>query len=208
MYGQIGASTYEETHANTNDSTIKTVVDNWYKTNILDTGYEEYLADVIYCDDRKLENGGYGTVATYYESWDRFMRGSLFGYNPVLTCSQKNDRFTVNDTSKGNGVLTYPVGLITADELALAGGKYNTGNNNYYLYTGNYFWTMTSALFVDGHAGSWAESGYTGSYVGIYMQLVDNIYGVRPVISLKPSVELTGSGTMEDPWICTIDNSN
>ena len=201
MYGQIGASTYEETHANTNDSTIKTVVDNWYKTNILDTGYEEYLADVIYCDDRKLENGGYGTVATYYESWDRFMRGSLFGYNPVLTCSQKNDRFTVSDTSKGNGVLTYPVGLITADELALAGGKYNTGNNNYYLYTGNYFWTMSSALFVDGHAGSWAESGYTGSYVGIYMQLVDNIYGVRPVISLKPSVELTGSGTMEDPWI-------
>ena len=29
MYGETGSSTYEETHRNTNDSTIKTVIDTW-----------------------------------------------------------------------------------------------------------------------------------------------------------------------------------
>ena len=30
MYGTPGSSTYEQTHANINDSTIKTYIDNWY----------------------------------------------------------------------------------------------------------------------------------------------------------------------------------
>ena len=54
MYGQAGSSTYKETHANTNNSAIKSTVDNWYKTNIVDKGYENYVDDVIYCNDREI----------------------------------------------------------------------------------------------------------------------------------------------------------
>ena len=80
MYGQAGASTYTEAHANINDSTIKTIVDNWYKTNIVDKGYSDKVADVIYCNDRKVYTGsswsgygtlGYGTNATTYEPASR-----------------------------------------------------------------------------------------------------------------------------------------
>ena len=57
----------------------------------------------------------------------------------MLTCLQKNDAFTVNDTFKGNGALTYGIGLITADEVVLGGGwsllDLSLKNYHYYLYT-------------------------------------------------------------------------
>ena len=55
MYGQTGASSYSAAHANTNSSTIKTVVDNWYKANIIDKGYRDKVEeDTIYCNDRSI----------------------------------------------------------------------------------------------------------------------------------------------------------
>ena len=75
MYGKTGASTYAETHANTNDSTIKAYLDNWYKTNILGTVHEQYLADNVFCNDRSISsnkpnkrynNLGYGADTTAY----------------------------------------------------------------------------------------------------------------------------------------------
>ena len=39
MYGSTGASSYSATHANTNNSTIKGILDSWYKTNIVDKGH-------------------------------------------------------------------------------------------------------------------------------------------------------------------------
>ena len=56
MYGKIGASTYTAAHANTNDSTIKAYLDNWYKTNILGTVHEQYLADNVFCNDRSISS--------------------------------------------------------------------------------------------------------------------------------------------------------
>ena len=67
MYGATNASTYEETHANINNSTIKIVVDNWYKTNIEDKGYANYVSDTIFCNDRSLISGtGVGTTIADY----------------------------------------------------------------------------------------------------------------------------------------------
>ena len=193
MYGQTGASSHSATHANTNNSTVKTVVDNWYKTNIQDKGYSDKVADVIYCNDRSLNSGtGYGTNGTAYGARQRIVDGN----NLVLTCTNQNDRFTVDDTSRGNGALTYPIGLITADEVAMAGGVNETSNSSFYLYTGYEYWTMSPSLFKDN--ASLELYVYFNSK--IYDNYVRSTYGVRPVLSLKSSVELTGNGTMDSPY--------
>ena len=200
MYGQTGASSYSATHANTNSSTIKTTVDNWYKTNIVDAGYSDKVADVIYCNDRQIDNlSGYGTALGYGTNQTAYMaRYRLYtNKSPVLTCTNKNDRFTVSDTSRGNGALTYPVGLITEDEVAMGGGVYATSNSSYYLYTGNYYWTMSPCYFNSGYAREW----YVYSNGRIYNVNVPYSHGVRPVLSLKSDITLTGSGTQTDPWI-------
>ncbi len=209
MYGTPGSNTYEETHANINDSTIKKVVDNWYKINIEDKGYSYYVADTIYCNDRKvytesswINHGtlGYGKNNTVYEITAR-NSSELNVIKDIIdikmSCSQQNDRFTISDTIKGNGALTYPVGLITSDEIYGAGGfvafsneKYNT---NFYLYTGTPFWTFSPSVYS-------AEAFVISNFNGTAGYLTNNINGVRPVLSLKPSVEFQGNGTMVNPY--------
>ena len=188
------SSSYEQATSNTYSSTIKTVVDNWYKTNIQDAGYSDKVADVIYCNDRSLYSGtGYGSNETYYGAYQRIVDGN----NPVLTCTNQNDRFTADDTSKGNEALTYPVGLITADEVTMSGGVSGLTNSNYYLYTGQIYWTMSPYYFSDS-----VPVVFVVSYDGyINYNSVNDTYAIRPVISLKSSVTLTGSGTQTDPWV-------
>ena len=197
MYGQRGASNYNATHANTNNSTIKTAVDNWYKTNIQDAGYSDKVADVIYCNDRQIDpsssGSGYGKSATDYGADYRLIDNK----SPILMCKDQNDRFTVDDTSKGNGALTYPVGLITADEVAVGGGVNGYSNSSYYLYIGNYYWTMSPWSF------SGSTSGEFGVYSNgnLYLHTVGGTDGVRPVVSLKSDISVTGSGTQNDPFL-------
>ena len=196
MYGQTGASSYSATHTNTNNSAIKTVVDNWYKTNIQDAGYSDKVADVIYCNDRSMKSGaGYGTTQTYYGAYQRIYDGN----NPLLTCTNQNDRFTVNDTTKGNGALTYPVGLITIDEVEMAGvNRATSSNSSYYLYMGSIYWTMTPSRFSSSLAYEFRVSsmGYIVNFDGVHQR-----NGVRPVLSLKSDITVTGTGTQNDPFV-------
>ena len=105
--------------------------------------------------------------------------------------------FTVSGSSKGNHKLTYPVGLITSDEVVLAGGFGGSGNSSYYLYTGQNYWTM-SPYFFD---GSIAYVFYVDSDGGLNYWYVDwSALGVRPVINLKADTQFTGSGTVESPF--------
>ncbi len=191
--GSTKTTSYNQAHSNTYSSTIKKAVDNWYKTNIVDAGYSDKVADVIYCNDRSMKSGtGYGTTVTYYGAYQRIRDGN----NPVLTCTNQNDRFTVEDTSKGNGALTYPVGLITIDEVEMAGVNWATSSNSsYYLYTGNNYWTMSPSNFN----GSNARGFSGGSYLSI--DGVNSTSGVRPVLSLKSGISVTGSGTQNDPYV-------
>ena len=135
MIGTAGATTYADTHSNTTDSTIKGVIDTWYKTNIEDKGYSTYVADAIYCNDRSIANDsavntyfnnifgedntglGYGTNTTVYGGFKR----NYVDHTPSLVCPNDNDKFTT-DSTLGNGKLTYPVALLTSDEVAYAGG--------------------------------------------------------------------------------------
>ena len=205
MYGTPNSSNYANTHANINDSTIKTIVDNWYKSNIYDKGYSSYIADAIYCNDRSLYEGvGYGTNDTEYNGRYR-MRWDVYGSaNPTLKCSQTNDRFSVNtkvSNVNANGDLNYPVGLISFDEVSFAGGTFMIANTEFYLSTGEWFWTMTPSSLSTSttpiFAGTVVVRG-TGSMTTTLFPSSESV--VRPVISLKRDVQITGDGTINNPY--------
>ena len=209
-YGYVyyGTSSKEVAQTNTNDSTIKTYIDNWYKTNIVGTTNEQYLADNIFCNDRSISiytdtsdntntKPGYGTNSTLYRWGFGPQRGTNYGnMKMMLTCPQKNDAFTVSDTSKGNGALTYPVGLLSEDEIVLAGG-WDFRSNRYYLSIGQTWWTSSPQS-----AGRGASVWYLYSN-GDATYLDDGVNwnaGVRPVFNLKAEVLAQGSGTATDPY--------
>ena len=196
-YVRYGTSSKEVVQTNTNDSTIKTYLDNWYKTNISGTENEQYLADNIFCNDRSIasNNSGTGTGAgvskTYYNWYNWHASKSN------LKCPQKNDAFTVSDTTNGNGDLTYPIGLITTDETVLAGG-WDADNKGYYLYSGSWYWSSSPYSFNGGYAvvefvgpsGNAHNNRYNVNFFG----------GVRPVLNLSSEVLQNGDGSMDNPY--------
>ena len=190
-YGNPTATTYEETHANNTNSTIKQAIDAWYKTNISDKGYSSYLVDSIYCNDRSLSRGT-GIGKDFGTNFSFAIRLS----KPTFYCKQNNDRFTVN-TSKGNGSLQYPVGLITADELIYAGATDSSKNPNPNLYLSleSGYYTMTPFVC---HPNFGLTMETFTNYVGLYHLGVS--YGVRPVITLNGNTTLQGTGTKNDPF--------
>ena len=200
MYGKVGASTYADAHANTNDSTIKAYIDNWYKTNIVGTTNEQYLVDNVFCNDRSFaqNNSGTGTgkSVTYYRWYNGPWESNGYNTKMMLTCSQKNDAFTVSDTTNGNGVLTYPVGLLSTDEIVLAGG-WNAANSGYYLYSGQWWWASSPDNFYGSYAGVRSVDSNGNADFADY-EVGDS--GVRPVFNLKAEVLAQGSGTASDPY--------
>ena len=194
MYGTKGATTYANTHSNTTNSTIKTKLDSWYDTNIVNTGNEKYIADAIYCNDRSVSSGtGIGTTATTYAAQTRISNGT-----PTLKCANNNDKFT-KSTTLGNGKLTKMIGLITSDEVMYAGGKLETGFREYYLYSGYLYWTMAPYLSV---SGSNVRVSYVGGSGDLRYGNVSYANGtVRPVVSLKSDAISGGSGTVASPFL-------
>lgn len=201
MIGAAGATSYSSTHSNASNSTIKTVVDNWYASKL--STYTSQLEDSVWCNDRSLDTtttgNGIGTSQTSYASRQRLNLSK----NPSLNCSNNNDKFTVS-TSNGNGKLNYPVGLLTSDEIAYAGAVWgntvnetSVTNKSFYLYTGSLWWTMTPSrlngvypsVFVLSNTGSlYAQSGNTN--------------GVRPSIVLKLGTTFSsGNGTGNSPYV-------
>lgn len=201
MYGATGASTYAAAHANTNDSTIKAYIDNWYKTNIFGTANEQYLADNVFCNDRSMSNDNTGTGAGMSETnyrwyWDPWKSGN-HNDNMKLVCPQQNDAFTVSDTTNGNGALTYPIGLLSTDEIVLAGGWSSPVNSGYYLSSGQYWWASSPYLFFSDARVRGVDSG-GGAYGSDGVD--DSVGGVRPVFNLKAEVLAQGTGTASDPY--------
>ena len=179
---------------NNTNSTIKTTIDTWYKNNL--TAYTSKLADETFCNDRSITSGtGYKIDSTtFYGSYNR----NIDKRSPSLKCPQANDKFKVSNAS---AKLDYPVALITADELAMAGGVYNTSNTNYYLYNGQYQWSFSPAHFTFGSSSArvWhvTSSGSLGPW-----HFVTLFFEVRPVINLKADILITkGDGSALCPFV-------
>ena len=197
MYGTKGSTTYEATHRNTNSSTIKTTLDTWYQNNLVN--YSSIIADSGFCGDRSLSSGtGIGTTSTEYGAWGRLGDNKT----PQFACPQSNDLYTTTTSTKGNKTLTYPIGLITADEVAYAGGVYNKRNRSHYLVNGAHFWTMSP-----GYSGSYAFVWVVDGYGGVLGVTVDDEFGVRPAINLKSNAEIIdgGNGTLNNPYVIKVN---
>ena len=201
MYGAVGASDYATTHANTNNSTILTNLETWYTNNLKD--YADKIADTVWCNDKtnvtdttfnpwnmsNVNGLGYGTNVTYYGATQRLVsrNNSAGGTGPSLKCN--------GELSK----ITSKVGLITADEIAFSGLIFGNYNHSTYLQenTGtNWWWSLSPYYFNGNNAYVWRVG--SGRLNG---NSVNADYGVRPVISLISSTNVTGDGTSENPFI-------
>ena len=184
---------------NTNESTAKKAIDSWYKTNM--ASYTSQLEDTVFCNDRSIYSyGGWDKDTSHNSNYLYFGALGRLDSNkqPSLICSREIDKFTVNGDN-GNGTLTYPVGLISADEIAYAGGVYNSTNTSFYLYTGErYMWPLSPYNF-----GNLSAGGFSLSSAGRFgYSNVGSASGLRPVVSLQPGIAMTGgSGTATDPFV-------
>ena len=200
MYGNPEGTTFDEVHNNTNNSTIKTAVDNWYKTNIADKGYSSYVSNAVgFCGDRTLRSGD-GVSTTQYSYFGAYKR--FENNNPQFTCPEPSrDLYTTTDSSIGNKALTYPVGLITYDELVYAGMDNRHINKLSWAYSTQHYWTMSPSLFdaANGAANEWNLN--SAGVLGPWAWVTDS-FGARPVINLKSDTLITGGiGTSSDPFV-------
>ena len=227
MYGTAGASSYADAHTNTNASTILTNLNKWY-TNVLSKQAnfnDSQLADTIWCNDKSVVTDatfnpgsytlgtsyGYGTNSNYYSVDKRLMQATSYkagGTGPSLICPNDNNggklsKFTVSDTTYGNGALSgyAKVGLLTADEIALAGGAYGKTNTTYYI-KGNsnagFWWALSPFGFFGNDASVWVVDGFNGRLDGVH---VNGINGVRPSLSLVSNIKISsGTGTATNPY--------
>ena len=202
MYGTAGASDYASAHANTNKSTILTNLETWHINNL--APYESKLADTIWCNDKSTVSGGlgYGRNATDYAAYNR-----IYSFKqPTFKCHNDNNggklsKFTTDDTTNGNGNLTYKIGVLTADEIAFAGSIALHYNRSTYLQenTGTTWWWSLSP-----YAGFSGDRAYFCAVVSgnLNRSSVKDDQGLRPAISLVSSTTISGgSGTSEDPYV-------
>ena len=227
MYGTAGASSYADAHANTKASTILTNLNKWY-TNVLSKQAnfsDNQLSDTIWCNDKSVvtdatfnpgnwtlgTNYGYAKNLDYYSATKRLVQASSWtagGTGPSLICPNDNNggklsKFTVSDTEYGNGTLSgyAKVGLLTADEIAFAGGASGTSNSTYYIKgnTNSSMWWALSPRDFDGPSAIvWYVSGGHSSLGG---GIVSYRNGVRPSLSLQLGVKISsGVGSATSPY--------
>ena len=177
---------------NTNNSTIKTKIDNWFAGTSLKN--DSNVVDNIFCNDRSTSSSWSSRPSSNLLYNDHIR--NLSYSNASLWCENKLDKFTTSSTL-GNGSLTYPVGLITIDEVAMAGGYFATDNKNYYLYTGTFYYTMTPNFFRSTGTAFVFIVNNTGKFPN---SSIGSTAYIRPVINLNGNVKLSGTGTYDNVY--------
>lgn len=177
---------------NTNNSTIKTKIDNWFAGTSLKN--DSNVVDNIFCNDRSTSSS-WSSRPSSNLLYNGHIRNLSYS-NASLWCENKLDKFTTSSTL-GNGSLTYPVGLITIDEVAMAGGYFATDNKNYYLYTGTFYYTMTPNFFRTTGTAFVFIVNNTGKFPN---SSIGSTAYIRPVINLNGNVKLSGTGTYDNVY--------
>ncbi len=194
-------------------SIIKSKLEEWYIDNL--KAYNNYITYGTYCNDTSFGSGS-ETGTLYYGAYERLQNGSQVA--PQLTCPDPTTNYSISTPSEssehtGTGYRTYggvyklKIGLLSADEIVLAGFKPTTRSpyvtkSNYLYYTGSsdgYFWS--SSPFFSDTSLAYGFYGGLGSR-SLYSDSVDDLNGARPVINLKTEgLNATGEGTKESPFI-------
>ena len=191
MYGKNDTSR-EDIVKNEVDSDVKKFLDNWYEKNLLNYSY--YISDNGFCNDRSIYDGdGYSSNNTTFYGAYAILSSNSPSYNcPNIT----NDLFTTKNSTIGNKALTYPIGIMTVDEITFAGYSRQKLNTLNFMYSIDWAWTMSPYI-----SSSLSSVNYSAfKYIGT--NWVKCNFLIRPVISLKSDVEISGGiGTVNDPFV-------
>ena len=173
-----------EQHGQNTNSTIMGVLETWYNSKLASYA-DDIDTNVGFCSDRNLQSGSWSSTGRhYYAAYGRLVSSSG-NVNPSYKCSNTSD------------LLKIPIGLITADEVVMAGLAWNANNSSNYLYTNQNYWTVSPC---------WSYNGYAVVFLvnsdgKLANPFVDSAWGVRPVVNLKSSVQITGgNGTADLPF--------
>lgn len=153
----------------------------WYKTNIEDKGFDKIVEESSFCNDTSniVEN-----YHRYFSAYSRLVAAKA----PSVSCNPSEEDF--------GGVIKQKVGLITADEVVMAGGVDGVNNTSYYLYQPYDFYTMTPAEYYGYNAYVFSVNG-AGS---ILKTTVTDTLHIRPVININSSQTVNGLGTVDNPY--------
>ena len=198
-WGSSGmTSAVNVTYASNN---IRNSVNGWYTNNIENQGTRitDKISDTLFCNDKRE------AVGSSIEKYPKiYMPNERLNVNktPTLMCGNKDDKFTLSDTLMGNGMLNKPVGLISADEVALAGLMFGSGNNTNYLYTDQEYWTMSPYGTINDNSG---PNNVTSLKIIVNRTgMMGEQWGyssIRPVINLNANTYVTGNGSVANPFI-------
>lgn len=184
-------------HGLVNNSTIKDYLDTWYNNNLSETKYEKYIVGSIFCTNRNafsdsgktINADGYGTSIQYFENYNK-------NNITVLKCSNSEDKFYINSSYNSNGILDYPIGLLSYEEAVLMGLNRNNDNTSSFLTNGNNYWALTPSHYNGGAYNYYISSD--GRLLND--KTVSNSLAVRPVISISADTPVIGDGTKNNPY--------
>lgn len=159
---------------------------NWYTTNITNNNLDKYVAPFNFCNDASYSIDNFHT---YYNAYNRLVTNK----EPSITCEKRSADY--------GGTYNQKVGLLTADEVNIAGGLYNTNNTSYYLANGENFISITPAEYYNYKASVFAVNN-SGALV---ITPTTTQYGVRPVINLNSELTVSGEGTINNPYTIDIE---
>ncbi len=168
----------KENYLDFKTSNIFTYLNDWYNNNLID--YDKYIISYDFCSDTSYEK--------YYNkiNYGSYLR--LFSdVTPSLTCGETDKEY--------GGIINNKVGLITMDEVAIAGGSSRENNQSYYLYTGKAYYTMSPNNYYYG-----ANMGIVNEYGKLTETRVTNKLSIYPVINIDGSLFVKGSGTIDSPY--------
>ncbi len=168
--------------SNKTSSKVKQEVDTIWSTFF--SNYTKYLENTDWCNDRTFYSGSLKSKDSVIDD-NYFVNGKYS--KPSIVCTNANDRLSV-----GNG-LTYPVALLTIDEVSLGGTYLRTSPYNY--------WTLSPDEVNFDLLGINYISMYINKIITKRNYVTDENY-IRPAISLMHDIKVEdGDGTASNPYI-------
>ena len=174
------------------NSTIKDALEDWYKENL--SNVNEKIAQGYFCNDTSSPNYVYNSNSTstvYYGAYDRV----VLQKQPTLQCPEPKDQ--IGNIRSYGGIYKTKIGLLTVDEMNLAGFSYYSyhplADKTNYLYHAYNWWSLSPSN-SDDRADVFIGHGFFG-----YTD-ASNTYGFVPVINLKTDIQAIGDGSEQSPF--------
>lgn len=172
------------------NSIIKYNLDNWYNSL---TGYTDKVVTSRFCmnyDYITMTSSGSGNKVYYFQSYQNVGPDSGV-YNPSFSCPL-------------DSIYEDKIGLLTAEEYVMAGGAFNKNTTNTAVnYDGftTYYWTLSPAFYdIARKNGGVFIISADGNLTDWSMSLLGSYFETRPIITINGNIEMSGSGTITDPY--------